>query len=71
VEIDAGAASVGIRVPNGVAARIKTEGALVGVDIDQSRFPREGGIYQSPDYATAENKAELDIDIGAGSISVR
>jgi hypothetical protein len=71
VEIDAGAASVRIRVPTGVAARIKTEGGLVGVDVDQSRFPREGGVYQSPDYVTAENKTELDIDIGAGSISVR
>jgi hypothetical protein len=70
VEIDAGAASVGIRIPTGVAARIKTEGALVGVDVDQSRFPREGGFYQSSDYETAENKADIDIDIGAGSISV-
>lgn len=71
VEIDAGAASVRIQVPSGVAARIKTEGGLVGVDIDQSRFPREGGVYQSPDYGTAENKADIDIDIGAGSIAVR
>jgi hypothetical protein len=71
VEIDAGAASLGIRIPSGVAARIKTEGALVGVNVDQSRFPREGVVYQSVDYETAENKADLDIDIGAGSISVR
>lgn len=71
VEIDAGAASVGIRIPAGVAARIKTKGALVGVDVDQSRFPREGGVYQSPDFGSAVNKADIDIDIGAGSISVR
>ncbi len=71
VVIDAGAASLRIRVPSGVAARIKTKGALVGVDIDRSRFPREGGVYQSPDYSTAENKADIDVDLGAGSISVR
>jgi hypothetical protein len=71
VEIDAGVASVRIQIPSGVAARIKTEGGLVGVDVDQSRFPREGGLYQSVDYETAKNKADIDIDIGAGSISVR
>jgi len=71
VEVDAGAASVRIKVPTGVAARIMTKGGLVGVDVDKNRFPREGGVYQSSDYSTAENKAELDIEIGAGSISVR
>ncbi|HEY43916.1 MAG TPA: hypothetical protein G4O11_08040 [Anaerolineae bacterium] len=71
VEIDAGAASVKLRVPSGVAARIKTEVALVGVTIDKNRFPREGGVYLSPDYDTAENKADIDIDVGAGSISVQ
>ncbi|NIO06899.1 MAG: hypothetical protein GTO40_02500 [Deltaproteobacteria bacterium] len=60
-----------IQVPTGVAARIKAEGALVGIDVDRSRFPPEGGVYQSPDYETAENKADIDVDLGAGSISVR
>jgi hypothetical protein len=71
VEIEAGAASVRLRIPSGVAARIKTEGALVGVTIDKNRFPREGGVYLSPDYDIAENKADIDIDVGAGSISVQ
>jgi hypothetical protein len=71
VEVDAGAASVGIQIPMGVAARIKAVGALAGVTIDKGRFPREGGVYQSPDYETAENKADIDIEMGAGSISVR
>ena len=44
---------------------------MVDVDVDKGRFPREGAVYQSPDYETAENKADIDIDIGAGSISVR
>jgi hypothetical protein len=70
VEIDAGAASVRLRVPSEVAARIKTEGALVGVTIDKNRFPREGGVYLSSDYDTAKNKVDIDIDMGAGSLSV-
>jgi hypothetical protein len=70
VEIDAGAASIRLRVPSGVAARIKTEGALVGVAIDKKRFPREGGVYLSPDYDTAKNKVDIDVDMGAGSLSV-
>ena len=70
VRVQAGAAAVTIRVPPGVAARIHTAG-LVGVSVDTARFPRADGGYASPDYATAQNKAEIDVEAGAGSISVR
>jgi hypothetical protein len=28
-------------------------------------------VYQSEDYATAENKVDIDVETGVGSISVR
>ena len=71
VNIGAGAASVTIRVPSGVAARVRVKGGLAGITVDQSRFPRMGDTYQSTNYDTASNKADVDIETGVGSIDVR
>lgn len=70
VRIEGGAASISVRVPTGVAARIETSGGLASFSVNRDRFPRQGGVYQSPDYDTAENKIDLRVDIGAGSISI-
>jgi hypothetical protein len=68
--IDAGVASATIRVPPDVAARIRAEGGLTSVDVDQQRFPRSGRTYVSPDYETAVNKIDLDVQTGVGSIRI-
>jgi hypothetical protein len=70
-EIRSGAASVTIRVPSGVAARIRVKGGLAGITVDKSRFPRRGDVYQSADYDTAPNKVDVDVETGVGSIDVR
>jgi hypothetical protein len=44
---------------------------MADIQVNKSRFPRVGGVYQSEDYATAENKVDIDIETGVGSISVR
>lgn len=71
VGIKAGAASLDIRVPSGVAARIRIEGSLAGIKVDTARFPRMGDVYQSEGYDTATNKADINAEIGAGSIDIR
>ncbi len=71
VKIEAGAASVDINVPGGVAARIRTQSGLSSIRVDSTRFPRSGSYYESPDYASAANKAEIDIETGVGSVNVR
>jgi hypothetical protein len=68
--IRSGAASVDVRIPAGVAARINARGGLAGISVDQNRFPRMHGIYQSPDYDVAQNRVDLDIETGVGSVSV-
>ncbi len=70
VEANGGAASISFQVPEGVAARIQTTGALSSVNINTNRFPRNGNRYESVDYSTAENKIDLDIEIGVGSVVV-
>jgi hypothetical protein len=71
VRAQAGAASLTFEVPVGVAARIRSKVALGSSQIDQVRFPHMGDGFQSTDYATAENRVDLDIEGGVGSIRVR
>lgn len=66
-----GAASVSLRIPEGVAARIQTHGGLSSTSVDQHRFPRQGAAYISPNYETAENRADIRLTMGVGSISIR
>lgn len=66
-----GAASLQLRIPRGVAARIQTEGGLSSTTVDQQRFPRRGNAYQSSDYETAENRVDIRLQMGVGSIDIR
>jgi hypothetical protein len=67
VTAQAGAASLTMEVPAGVAARIRTRMALGSSQIDQTRFPASGNGYESPDYATAANRVDIDVNGGVGS----
>jgi hypothetical protein len=70
VKVQAGAARVDLRVPGGVAARIKASAGLASVNVDQARFPGFDNRYQSPDYETAANKIDIDIETGVGAVTV-
>jgi hypothetical protein len=69
--INSGAAAVDITVPEGVAARIRGTMAVGSLDVDQRRFPRANGAYESPDFVTAENRVDLQVEGGVGSVRVR
>jgi hypothetical protein len=70
VRAQAGAASLTLEVPVGVAARIRTRMALGSTQVDQARFPASAGGYESPDYATAQNRVDIDAQGGVGSLRV-
>src|SRR5512140_2614016 len=70
VDIDAGAASIDVFVPQDVALRVRTK-TVGALNIDERRFPRrETGIYQSADYDTARYHAEITLNGGATSVTV-
>jgi hypothetical protein len=72
VDIDSGASSLNLRIPTGVAARIRVKSGIASVNIDSNRFPRlDGGTYQSADFATAANRADITIDTGVGSVEIK
>lgn len=71
VNIHSGAASLKIHLPAAVAGRIRVKGGLTSINIDSNRFPRqEGDLYQSTDYSTAANRADITIDTGVGSVEI-
>ena len=70
IRIDAGAADIDISIPDDVAALIESDSALVSLDVDNSRFPGSNGVYESPDYDTAQNRVYINIDAGVSNISI-
>jgi hypothetical protein len=70
VRAETGAAAMTIEVPPGVAARIRSQMALGTTSIDETRFPRTIDGYASPDYETAANRVELDLQGGVGTIRI-
>ena len=70
VRAEHGAASLTFEVPAGVAARIRARMAIGSNQIDETRFPRVGDVYQSADYDTATERVDLDIQGGVGSLRV-
>jgi hypothetical protein len=69
--LKAGVAAVNIHVPAGVGARIRVQSGLGAIHVDEARFPNRGGVHQSDDYDTAENKVDMVIEMGLGSVDVR
>jgi hypothetical protein len=69
--ISGGASTLTIEIPQGVAAQIQLRGGLSTVNVDQSRFPQvSDNLYRSPDYDTAANKVDLNIETGVTTIQI-
>jgi hypothetical protein len=72
LDLEAGAASVDVRIPEGVSARVRIKDGLSSLNVDTSRFPQvDSRMYQSSDFDTAANRAEINIEAGLGSISIK
>lgn len=70
VRAETGAAALTIEVPNGVAAHIRSRMALGTTTVNETRFPRTADGFASPDYATAVNRVELDLEGGVGTVRI-
>jgi hypothetical protein len=69
--IESGAASVKVAVPPGVAARIRGQVGVGALNVDERRFPRRGDGFESDDFASAENRVEVEVQSGVAEVSVR
>jgi hypothetical protein len=69
IEVDAGAASIELRVPQGVSLRLRYK-SVGSLSVDEGVFTRrDDGLYQSADYDTGSHRA--DVTIGGGATSLR
>ena len=72
LDVESGAAAVNIRVPEATAARIHVEEGVSAINVDTNRFPRlSSSLYQSSDFDTAIDRAEINIESGLGSVNVK
>lgn len=72
LDVESGAASINVRVPDVTAARIRVKEGVMAVNVDTSRFPQlDSGLYQSPNFDASQNRTEIYVDSGVGSVSVK
>jgi len=70
VKIELGAAMLDVVVPQNVEARIRVDQGVSAIDIDSTRFTYSNGIYESAGYSSAENRADIKVEAGAGKIFI-
>lgn len=71
VRVEAGAAQVTIEVPEGVAASIRSTMGLGTTNVAEQRFPRSADGWRSPDFDTAEHRADIQVSGGVGTVRIR
>lgn len=70
-QVEGGVGEVRVTIPREVAARIQTSTGVGSMRVDQQRFPMIGDhLYQSPGYDNAENRLDLRIEGGVGTVTV-
>lgn len=70
VTVDGGVGSLRIDVPEGMEARLRVDRGLGALDV-ASRFRPQGVYYVTPGYEDADARADIDVDGGVGSITIR
>ncbi|HEY4694393.1 MAG TPA: DUF5668 domain-containing protein [Candidatus Nanoarchaeia archaeon] len=71
VFIRTNAGLVSLTIPPEVAASIKTEANFKAVKLNESRFPKVGDTYKSPDFTAKPFKVEVEISGQAASVEVK
>lgn len=69
--IDADLSNLEIIIPHGVAVKLMADADLSILKVDESRFPRKGDYYVSPDFASAKNQIELELDCDLSRVQVK
>ena len=71
IEVNAGASSILIDVPEGVEARVTTSGALLTLRSSNPRLNASGSSAETSGYASAQNRVTVRITAGASSVTIR
>ena len=58
------------KVPEGMALRVRTDTGIVGRDFP-ANYARNDNVFTSPGYSDADNRANITLGLGIGSVSIR
>lgn len=70
-KIDGGVGELDVRIPPNVAVRLVAKTGLGGVEVPNGLLKQGDNRYESPDYASAANKADLEVSGGVGRVVIR
>lgn len=62
--------SLNVLVPSGLGVRVDGNTALASLQVPPG-YQKDGDVYLSPDYATAENRVDLSVGMAIGSIQIQ
>lgn len=71
IEVNAGASSLFIEVPDGVEARVTTTGALLTLRSTNTRVNASGNTAETPGYGAATARVSVRVTAGASSVTIR
>ena len=71
LEVNAGASSIVIEVPEGVEARVTTTGALLSLRSSNPRVAVSGSAGETSGYAGTQNRVTVRVTAGASSVTIR
>jgi len=71
VFIEANLANLEVAVPDGVAARFKTDVDLAIIEVNERRFPKKGVYYVSDDFDSAANRLEVELYGALGRVQLK
>jgi len=71
VRIEGGAAAITLEIPPTMAARIMVDDGPNTIQIDQTRFPKDGREYRSPGFDAASDRATIRLSVGASRVVVQ
>jgi hypothetical protein len=72
LDVEAGAASINITVPESTAARIRVKEGATAMTVDKNRFPQlDSGMYQSANFDSSSDRAEITIEGGLGAVTIK
>jgi hypothetical protein len=70
--VNGGVGELRLEIPRSMAARIEVDTGLGGLNMDRDRFPQTGeDLYMSEGYHSAEDRLDLQVDVGVGSVTIR
>ena len=68
-DFKAGVGATHITIPSGMAARVTVKSGLGAVHVNGT-FARSGDVYETPGYASASDRVDLNVEGGPGQITV-